>query len=141
MRLFLLGLALAASVALSGCVSNLTPEEKTAIRDAAVAEMEYRIDQLQEIGLMEVEVPVEVLIVADAACSFVSIASPALVTALNRRVAEKNLTRDPAEQAEPYTAEQFQANLHAICDLVRKVLKVKTTDPAPEVALDPVVIS
>ncbi len=135
MRALFISLALAVTVALSGCVGNLTPEEKEAIRDAAVAEVEYRIDQLQAIGLAEVEVPVEVLIVADAACSFISIASPALVSVMNRRVAEKNLTRDPDEQAEPYTVAEFQANLHAICDIVRKVLKVKVSDDAaPEVA-------
>ncbi len=140
MRMFLTGLMLAAAVALSGCIGSLTPEEKTAIREAAVVELEYRIDQLQAIGLAEVEVPVEVLIVADAACSFISIASPALVTAMNRKVAEKNLTRDPTEQAEPYTVAEFQANLHAICDIVRKILKVKQDDGgAPEVAPEPVV--
>lgn len=135
MRVFFLGLALAVSVALSGCVSSLTPEEKTAIREAAVVELEYRIDQLQAIGLAKVEVPVEVLIVADAACSFISIASPALVTALNRKVTEKNLAREPDDQRPLLTVVEFQANLHAICDIVRKILKVKQDDGgAPEVA-------
>ncbi len=134
MKALLLGLALALTVVASGCV-NLTPEEKAAIRDAAVVELEYRIDQLQAVGLAEVEVPVEVLIAADAACSFISIGSPALVAALNRKVAEKNLARDPDDQRPLLTVAEFQANLHAICDLVRKILKVETDgDPAPEVA-------
>lgn len=131
MRAYLAGLALAAVVALTGC-TNVDPETKAAVREAAVAEMIYRIDQLQAVGLAEVEVDPAVLIVADAACSFVSIGSPFMVEALNRKVVEKNLARAPDDQSPLLTVEDFQASLHAVCDIVRQVLKTKIPDaPAP----------
>ncbi len=130
MRHFLAGLALAVTVALSGC-ADMDPATKAAVREAAVLEMEYRIDQLQAVGLMEVEVDPAVLVAADAACSFLAIGSPFMVEALNRKTVEKNLARDPNDQAPLLTVEDFQASLHAVCDIVRKILKAK--EPTPEV--------
>ncbi len=138
MRSLFIGLAMAVTVALSGCVTDgMTPEEKAMFRDAAVAEVEYRIDQLQELGALNFEVEPEVLIVADAACSFISLGSPYLVIALNRKTAEANLSREADDQKEPLTIEEFQGNLHAVCTIVRKLLKPKSDDPAPEVAPAP----
>jgi len=134
-RHFFATLVLVSIVALSGCAvtEGMTAEEKTMFRDAAVAEAEYRIEQLQELDLLKFKVGVEVLIAADAACSFISIASPYLVIVLNRKTAEANLSRAADDQKELITVEQFQANLHAICTIARKLLKAKTPDvPEPE---------
>jgi len=134
--MFLVGLAAVVAVALSGCATDgMTPEEKAMFRDAAVAEVEYRIDQLQDLGALNFEVEPEVLIVADAACSFISIGSPYLVIAMNRKTAEANLERTADDQEALLTIEDFQANLHAICTIVRKLLKAKAEDaPEPAVA-------
>lgn len=127
------------AMSLSGCVTDgMTPEEKAMFRDAAVTEVEYRIDQLQDLDLLNFEVEPVVLIAADAACSFISIGSPFVVIALNKKTVEANLSRALDDQKELLTVEEFQANLHAICTLVRKLLKPKSGDAAPEVAPVPV---
>lgn len=141
MRSLFIGLAMAVTMALGGCVTDgMTPEEKAMFRDAAVAEVEYRIDQLQELDILNIEVEPEVLILADAACSVVSLGSPFLVIAMNRKTVEANLTRGAEDQEALLTVEEFQANLHAICKIVRKLLKPKSDEPtalAPEVAPAP----
>ena len=138
MRMILAGLALLVASALSGCVTDgMTVEEKAMFRDAAVAEVEYRIEQLQELELLNFEVEPAVLIAADAACSFISLASPYVVIALNNKTVEANLERSSDDQEELMTIEDFQANLHAVCKILRKLLKPKpadSPDPAPEVA-------
>lgn len=142
MRMILAGLALLAASALSGCVTDgMTEEERSMFRDAAVAEVEYRIDQLQELDLLNFEVDPSYLIAADAACSFISLGSPFVVIALNKKTVEANLDRSPDDQEELMTVERFQANLHAICTIVRKLLKPKPpddSDPAPVTSSLPV---
>lgn len=138
MKHYIVGLMLTVTVALSGCLDGMDPATRAAIREAAVLEMEYRIDQLQAVGLAEVEVDPTILIAADAACSFLAIGSPFMVEALNRKTVEKNAERPADDQSPLLTVEEFQANLHAVCDIVRKVLKSKEPDaPAPEVAPTP----
>ncbi len=136
MKMIRAGLALLVASSLSGCVTDgMSAEDRAMFRDAAVAEVEYRIEQLQELELLNFEVEPAVLIVADAACTFVSLASPYVVIALNNKTAEANLERSLDDQKELMTVEEFQANLHAGCKIVRKLLKPKPVDsPAPEVA-------
>ncbi len=142
MRMILAGLALIVASTLSGCVTDgMTEEERAMFRDAAVAEVEYRIDQLQELDLLNFEVDPGYLIAADAACSFISLGSPYVVIALNKRTVEANLDRSPDDQQELMTVERFQADLHAICAVVRKLLNPKPPDdssPAPVTSSLPV---
>lgn len=128
LKLFILGCA---AFALFGC-ANLTSQERQDLAAAAIGEFEYRIDQLQAIDLATIEVDSSVLIAADAACSFISIGSPYLVKAINNKIAKLNEGREEDAQTELVTVAEFQADLHAICGAIRKILVPKTDDePEP----------
>lgn len=113
---------------LVGC--SLTSADRGAYRDAAIGELTYRIEQLQAIDpdTFTVEVDPIVLIGADAACSFIAVGSPFLVDAINKRI--------EAEESKVTVAE-FQASLHAVCDLVRTVMIEKNSAAPLEAPLPP----
>ena len=111
---------LAAALVLSAC--SLTSEDRSAVRDAAVGELLYRIDQLQALDMAQVKVDPEVRIIADAACSAIAIGAPFLVDAINAKI--------EADESKVTIAE-FQGSLHAVCDVVRALMVEKATAAAP----------
>lgn len=126
-------LILCAVMVVGAC--SLSAETRTSLREAVVDEMLYRIDQLQAIGAGQVEVSPEVLIAADAGCTALTIGSPLLTEAINRKIAEKNIDKPIGEQIDPLDVAELRDSLRDACAIVRAILVLK---PAPEVAPVPV---
>jgi len=115
---------------LSAC--GLPSETRTALADAAVNELLYGIEQLQSIGIGEVEVSAEVLMGAGLVCRAASIGSPFLVDAINDKVTRDNLSRGADNQLQLTSIEEIQNLIHAGCEIVNQILVLKsepTVDP------------